>query len=137
MSITVNNIDLHGVRICLDNAETLVLTVAAAETLAEGFIIAEVSATGAAGFYTRGDTTGLEVARYVLLSDTEVTAADVTAGTKNIRVMQGGKVRQDKLVIKAGGTIDYREISGLKDNSILTVNTTDYSVLDNQQELYR
>lgn len=132
MSMTVTNVDLHGVTIDCVNAETLALAVTAAETLKEGTILAEVSATGAGGFYTRGDATGLEVARYVLLSDTEVTAADVTAGTKNVRVMQGGKVRQDKLIIKAGGTVDYREVSGLKDNSILALNTTDYSVLDNQ-----
>ncbi|AKU42609.1 hypothetical protein [Vibrio phage H188] len=132
MSMTVTNINLHGVTIDCANAETLTLAVTAAETLSEGTILAEVTATGAGGFYTRGDATGLEIARYVLLSDTVVTAADVTAGTKNVRVMQGGKVRQDKLIIKAGGTVDYREVSGLKDNSILALNTTDYSVLDNQ-----
>ena len=132
MSMTVTNQDLGGVTLNLENAETLTLAVTTAETLKEGLILAEVTATGAGGFYTRGDDTGLEVARYVLLSDTVVTAADVTATTKNVRVMQGGKVRQDKLSIKAGGTIDYREVSGLKDNSILALNTTDYSVLDNQ-----
>lgn len=132
MSMTVENINLRGVRVSLDNAETLTMAVTAAETLSEGLLLAEVSATGVGGFYTRGDATGLEVARYVLLADTVVTAADVTAGTKNVRVMQGGKVHQDKISIKAGGVIDYREVSGLKDNSILTVNTTDFSVLDNQ-----
>jgi hypothetical protein len=132
MSMTVTNINLHGVTIDCANAETLTLAVTAAETLTEGLILGEVTATGAGGFYTRGDATGLEISRYVLLSDTVVTAADVTAGTKNVRVMQGGKVRQDKLIIKAGGTVDYREVSGLKDNSILALNTTDYSVLDNQ-----
>lgn len=132
MSMTVTNVDLGGVTINTVNAETLVLAVTTAETLSEGLIIAEVTATGAGGFYTRGDATGLEIARYVLLAETVVSAADVTAGTKNIRVMQGGKVRQDKLVIKAGGTIDYREVSGLKDNSILALKTTDFSVLDNQ-----
>ena len=132
MSMTVENVNLRGVRISLDNAETLNIAVTTAETILEGTILAEVTATGTGGFYTRGDATGLEVARYVLLSDTVVSAADVTAGAKNVRVMQGGKVHQDKLIIKAGGTIDHREISGLKDNSILTVNTKDFSVLDNQ-----
>ncbi|AUR86588.1 hypothetical protein NVP1087A_07 [Vibrio phage 1.087.A._10N.261.45.F9] len=132
MSMTVTNINLHGVTIDCANAETLTLAVTAAETLSEGLIIGEVTADGSGGFYARGASDGLEIARYVLLSDTVVTAADVTAGTKNVRVMQGGKVRQDKLSIKAGGTVDYREVSGLKDNSILALNTTDYSVLDNQ-----
>lgn len=132
MSMTVTNINLHGVTIDCANAETLTLAVTAAETLSEGLILGEVTADGSGGFYARGASNGLEIARYVLLSDTVVTAADVTAGTKNVRVMQGGKVRQDKLSIKAGGTIDYREVSGLKDNSILALNTTDYSVLDNQ-----
>ncbi len=132
MSMTVTNINLHGVTVECANAETLTLAVTAAETLAEGLILGEVTADGSGGFYARGASNGLEVARYVLLSDTVVTATDVTAGTKNVRVMQGGKVRQDKLSIKAGGTIDYREVSGLKDNSILALNTTDYSVLDNQ-----
>ena len=132
MGMTVTNINLHGVTVECANAETLTLAVTAAETLAEGLILGEVTADGSGGFYARGASNGLEVARYVLLSNTVVTAADVTAGTKNVRVMQGGKVRQDKLSIKAGGTIDYREVSGLKDNSILALNTTDYSVLDNQ-----
>ena len=135
MSMTVTNVNLHGVTIDCVNAETLSISVAgltANDVIPEGMILSEVTATGAGDFYTRGDATGLEVARYVLLSDTEVTAADVTAGTKNVRVMQGGKVRQDKLIINAGGTVDYREVSGLKDNSILALNTTDYSVLDNQ-----
>ncbi|AUR92973.1 hypothetical protein NVP1181O_09 [Vibrio phage 1.181.O._10N.286.46.C9] len=132
MSMTVTNQDLGGVTLNLENAETLTLAVTTAETLSEGTILAEVAATGAGGFYTRGDSTGLEVARYVLLSDTVVTAADVTAGTKNVRVMMFGIVRQDKLIIKAGGTVDYREVSGLKDNSISVKNTTDFSVLDNQ-----
>ncbi|AUR92568.1 coil containing protein [Vibrio phage 1.174.O._10N.261.55.A8] len=132
MGMTVTNINLHGVTVECANAETLTLAVTAAETLAEGLILGEVTADGSGGFYARGASNGLEVARYVLLSQVVVTAADVTAGTKNVRVMQGGKVRQDKLSIKAGGTIDYREVSGLKDNSILALNTTDYSVLDNQ-----
>ncbi|AUR98014.1 hypothetical protein NVP1246O_07 [Vibrio phage 1.246.O._10N.261.54.E10] len=132
MSMTVTNINLHGVTIECANAETLTLAVDTAETLAEGLILGEITADGSGGFYARGASNGLEIARYVLLSDTVVTAADVTAGTKNVRVMQGGKVRQDKLSIKAGGAIDYREVSGLKDNSILALNTTDYSVLDNQ-----
>lgn len=135
MSMTVTNINLHGVTVECWNAETLNISVAgltANDVIPEGTILAEVTASGAGGFYTRGDATGLEIPRYVLLSDTTVTAADVTATTKNVRVMQGGKVRQDKLLISAGGTIDYREVSGLKDNSILVLNTTDYSVLDNQ-----
>lgn len=131
-NMKVTNQDLGGVTLNCENAETLTLAVTTAETLLEGTILAEVTATGAGGFYTRGDATGLEVARYVLLSDTEVTAADVTAGTKNVRVMMFGIVRQDKLIIKAGGTVDYREVSGLKDNSISVKNTTDFSVLDNQ-----
>lgn len=132
MSMTVTNQDLGGVTLNLENAETLTLAVTTAETLLEGTILAEVTATGAGGFYTRGDATGLEIARYVLLSDTVVTAADVTAGTKNVRVMMFGIVRQDKLIIKAGGTVDYREVSSLKDNSISVKNVTDFSVLDNQ-----
>lgn len=132
MSMTVNNINLHGAILNCDNAETEVLAVTAAETLKEGLILGRNSTTGNLGFYARGGATGLDVARYVLLSDTVVSAADVTATTKNVRVMQVGKVRQDKISTKAGDTIDYREIDGLKDNSISVVNTTDYSVLDNQ-----
>ena len=132
MSMTVTNVDLHGATIDCWNAENLTIAVTTAETLPEGLILGEVTATGVGGFYDRDDETGLEIARYVLLSDTVVTAADVTAGTKNVRVMQGGKVRQDKISTYAEDTINYLEISGLKDNSILVVNTTDYSVLDNQ-----
>jgi hypothetical protein len=132
MSMTVTNIDLHGAILNCENAETEVLAVAAAETLNEGLILGRNTTTGQLGFYARGGADGLDVARYILLSDTVVTAADVTATSKNVRVMQVGRVRQDKISIKAGGTIDYREIDGLKDNSIAVLNTTDYSVLDNQ-----
>lgn len=132
MSMTVTNIDLHGAIIDCVNAETLVLAVDTEETLAEGLILARNTSTGLMEFYARGGADGLDVAQYVLLSDTVVTAADVTATTKNVRVMQGGKVRQDKISTKAGNTINRLEIDGLKDNSILVLNTTDYSVLDNQ-----
>tara|TARA_B100001057_G_scaffold354914_1_gene356921 strand:+ start:3109 stop:3507 length:399 start_codon:yes stop_codon:yes gene_type:complete len=132
MSMTVTNVDLHGATIDCINAETETLSVSTAETLAEGLILARNTTNGNLNFYTRGGSEGLDVPRYVLLSDTEVTAEDVTATTKNVRVMQVGSVRQDKISIKAGGTIDYREIDGLKDNSISVVNTEDFSILDNQ-----
>lgn len=132
MSMTVTNINLHGAILNCENAETLTLAVTTAETLAEGLILGRNTTNGNMGFYARGGANGLDVARYILLSETVVTAADVTAGTKNVRAMQVGKVRQDKISTKAGDTIDYREIDGLKDNSISVVNTTDFSVLDNQ-----
>ncbi len=132
MSMTVTNVNLHGAKLECLNAETEVLAVAAAETLVEGLILGRNSTTGELGFYARGAAEGLDVARYVLLCDTVVTAADVTAKVKNVRVMQVGSVRQDKISTKAGDVIDYREIDGLKDNSIAVVNTADCSVLDNQ-----
>lgn len=131
-NLTVTNIDLAGATINCENAETLVLAVTAPGDLAEGLIIGRNSVSGDAGFYARGGSNGLDVARYVLLSDTEVTAADVTATTKNIRCMQAGSVRQDKISTAAADTINYLEIDGLKDNSIKVYNTTDFSVLDNQ-----
>ena len=132
MSMTVTNVDLHGATIDCINAETETLSVSTAETLAEGLILARNTTSGELGFYARGGANGLDVARYVLLADTEVTAADVTATSKNVRVMQTGSVRQDKISTKAGDAIDYREIDGLKDNSISVVNTEDFSILDNQ-----
>lgn len=132
MSMTVTNVDLHGATIDCINAETETLSVSTAEILAEGLILARNTTSGELGFYARGGANGLDVARYVLLADTEVTAADVTATSKNVRVMQTGSVRQDKISTKAGDTIDYREIDGLKDNSISVVNTEDFSILDNQ-----
>lgn len=132
MTMIVNNINLHGAILHCENAETEVLAVTVAETLNEGLILARNETSGELDFYARGGADGLDVARYVLLSDTVVSAADVTAAKKNVRVMQVGRVRQDKISIKAGGTIDHREIDGLKDNSIAVLNTTDYSVLDNQ-----
>ena len=132
MSMTVTNVNLHGAILNCENAETIKLDVSTAETLPEGLILARNTSTGNLGFYERGGSDGLDVARYVLLANTEVTAADVTATTKNVRVMQAGKVRQDKISTKAGDTIDYREVDGLKDNSISVHNTTDFSALDNQ-----
>ena len=132
MSMTVTNVNLHGAILNCENAETIKLDVSGAETLAEGLILARNTSTGNLGFYERGGSDDLDVARYVLLANTEVTAADVTATTKNVRVMQVGKVRQDKISTKAGDTIDYREVDGLKDNSISVHNTTDFSALDNQ-----
>jgi hypothetical protein len=132
MSLTITNVDLGGVTIECENAETLTLDVATAETLSEGLILGRSTATGNGDFYARGGLNGLDVARFVLLSEVVVSAADVTAGTKDVRVMEAGSVRQDKLSTKAGDTLDYRELDGLKDNNISVHNTTDYSVLDNQ-----
>jgi hypothetical protein len=114
----------------IDNAETLTLDVAAAETLSEGLILARNTTSGNLGFYARGGATGLDVPRYILTSDVEVTADDVTAGTKNVQAMTTGEVREDLISTKAGDTIDYREIDGLKDNSITVSSNTDLSFTD-------
>ena len=131
-NMTVNNINLHGAILNCENAETEILTVSEAETLNEGLILGRNSATGNLGFYERGGSDGLDVPRYILLSDVEVNAANVAAGLKTVRVMQFGKVRQDKISTKAGDAINHLEIDGLKDNSISVLKTTDFSVLDNQ-----
>lgn len=115
---------------CIENTDTFALDVAAAETLSEGLILARNTTTGNLGFYERGGATGLDVPRYILTSDVEVTAADVTATTKNVQAMTTGEVRDDRISTKAGDTIDYREIDGLKDNSITVADNTDLSFTD-------
>lgn len=132
MSMTTTNIDLGSFAVRCDNVETLLLDVSTAETLPEGLILARDSLSANGGLYARGGANGLDNPRYILMSDVVVTAADVVVGTKSVRVMQGGKVRQDKISTYAGDTINYLEIDGLKDNSILVLDNTDLSVLDNQ-----
>ena len=130
--MTTTNIDLGSFVIEVANVETLTLAVTTAETLSEGLILSRNTTTGNGGLYARDGSTGLDVPKYILMSDNVVSAADVTAGTKNVRVMQGGKVREDRISTYAADTINYLEIDGLKDNSILVQSNTDLSVLDNQ-----
>ena len=114
----------------VDNVESVTLAVAAEETLPEALIIARNSATGNAGFYARGGSDGLNEARFVLMSETVVTAEDVVAGTKSIRVMTAGEVRDDMIVTKAGDTIDYRETDGLNGNNIICSSNHKISIPD-------
>ena len=114
----------------VDNVETVTLAVTTEETLAEALIIARNSSTGNAGFYARGGSDGLNEARFVLMSEDVVTADEVAAGTKSIRVMTAGEVRDDMIVTKAGDTIDYRETDGLNGNNIICSSNHKISIPD-------
>lgn len=132
MSMTITNIDLGSFMVESWNQSVVTLAVTIAETLPEGLIIARNTTSGNAGLYATDGATGLDNPAYILTSDVVVTAADVTAGTKSVRVLQGGKVRLDKISTYAEDTIDFVQIDGLKSNSILVLDNTDLSVLDNQ-----
>lgn len=114
----------------VDNVETVTLAVTTEETLPEALVIARNSSTGNVGFYARGGSDGLDQARFVLMSEDVVTADEVAAGTKSIRVMTAGEVRNDMIVTKAGDTIDYRETDGLNSNNIICSSNHKISIPD-------
>jgi hypothetical protein len=71
---------------------------------------------------------GAQIPSQVLTYEVTTTgAADVAA-----RTLVGGRVRREKLVIDAGGTVTDRMVDSLQDYGIVAQSVTELNILDNQ-----
>lgn len=129
-NMTVNNIDLGSVVLRDTEFRDELLTLGADETVLEGTILARATggklvpyATGGAG----GAGTPVAVITY------EVTSED--AGDVAIRACVKGSLRKQRMVIHADGddsNIDNAVIDALRSYSIIAVDVSGSSALDNQ-----
>jgi len=92
------------------------------------FATMTVAADGDVVIYAVDGAGGAQVASLVLTYDITTTGvADVSA-----RVMVSGRVRRERLVIDAGGTVTDDIVDSLRDYSIVAEKVNELNILDNQ-----
>ena len=110
------------------------LTLAGADTIASGTILARDSVSLKLVLFVKGGSTnenGIPKAVYTQIDDLVVTGA----GDSAIRAMVEGFVRKERLIIDAdgdGSAVDNAVLDQLRDFGITAVNTTELGQLDNQ-----
>lgn len=129
---TITNVDLGNVVIegVADHDE--LLTLAGADTIAEGTILARDSVSGKLVLYAIGGVTnGNGIPKAVLTYEVVSTGA----GDVPVRALQTGKVNFNRLIVDADGdnsNITNAILDQLRDYGIETVKVKDLSILDNQ-----
>jgi len=131
-NITTTNVDLGNVVIegVADHDE--LLTLAGADTIAEGTILARDSVSLKLVLFAKGGITNENgIPKAVLTYEVVSTGA----GDSAIRALQTGKVNFNRLIIDADGdnsNIDNAVMDQLRDYGIETLSAQDLSILDNQ-----
>lgn len=128
----ITNID-NGVALFLGGFhEDQLLTLAGADVIAAGTILARDSASQKYVLFVKGGSTnGNGIPKAVLLDPVTSTGA----GDSAIRPLIDGKLRTDKLVIDADGdasNIDAVVRDQLRDYSLVCVDVGELNILDNQ-----
>ncbi|RLI84238.1 MAG: hypothetical protein DRP01_08290 [Archaeoglobales archaeon] len=130
-NLTNTNNDLGSV--ILQDAEFRdeLLTLAGADTLLEGTILARSTASDKLVIFVKGGSTaGNGVPKAVLTY--QVVAAG--AGDVSVRAMVGGAVRKERLVIDADGddsNVDAVVLDQLRDYGITSTDVQELNILDN------
>lgn len=131
-NIEITNIDRGSVELRDGKFRDETLTVAGAGTVAEGTILARDSVSGKLVVFEKGGTTNENGEPKAVLTH----AVTVTgAGDVRVRVLVAGTVNKNRLVIDADGddsNIDAATIDLLRDYSIVAVDVSQLSQLDNQ-----
>lgn len=131
-NITITNNELNNVVLNEGKFDDGLLTFGGAGTVIEGTILAIDSSTlKFIPFVKGGATNDNGIPKAVLTYD--VTAAG--AGDESVRVLVGGDVRQDRLVIDADGdnsNVDAAVLSQLRDYAIIPIANEQLNILDNQ-----
>lgn len=128
----ITNVDIGSVIMEGGEFADDLLTFAGAGTVLEGTILARDSVSGNLVPYVKGG-----VANENGIPKTVVTYDVVAAGAGDVpvRVLQSGVVRLPRLVIDADGdasNIDKVVIDELRDYAVVSVDTTELNILDNQ-----
>lgn len=109
-----------------------ILTLAGADTIAEGTILARSSATGKLVIFVKGGSTAGNGIPKAIVTEEYVSTG---AGDIAIRAMVTGEVYVDRLVIDADGdasNVDNAVIDELRDYGIVATVSTELNRLDNQ-----
>ncbi len=131
-NLTTTNVDLGNVIIegVADHDE--LLTLAGADDIAEGTILARDSVSGKLVLFVKGGATNENGIPKAVLT---YAVSSTGAGDVPIRVMQTGKLNFNRLVIDADGdnsNVDNAVLDQLRDYSLVTIDVQDLSILDNQ-----
>lgn len=132
MSLTVTNIDSGSVFIGAARFQDDVLTLAGADTIAPGTILARDSSTGKLVLYVKGGTTNENGIPKAVLTYQVVSTG---AGDSQVRVGITGEVNKERLVIDADGdasNVDDVVKDLLRNYGIVATEVTQLADLDNQ-----
>ena len=128
----ITNIDLGNVIYSDAEFSDELLTLAGADAIAEGTILARDSVSGKLVLFVKGGSTNENgIPKAVLTYDVSIGGA----GDVALRAMVSGKVRKERLIIDADGddsNVDNAVRDQLRDYSIVVVNVTELNGLDNQ-----
>ena len=131
-NLTIENNDVGSVLIHGESWEDDLLTFAGAATVLDGTILARDSVSLKLVPFVKGGTTnGNGIPKVVITYD--VVAAG--AGDEAVRVLIGGRVRANKLIITADGdasNIDAAVLDQLRDYNIAAENVSELNIPDNQ-----
>ncbi len=128
----ITNVDTGSVILVGVADKDELLTFLGVATVVEGTILARDSATLKLIPYVKGGVTNDDgIPKAIITYD----VTSVGAGDVPVRVMQAGTVDGSRLVINAdgdGSNIDAAVLDGLRDYSMVTIDVTNLSILDNQ-----
>ena len=129
---TISNVDLGSVILKDALFRDEELTLAGADTIAEGTILARDSASLLLVLFVKGGVTNENgIPKAVLTYEVVSTGA----GDVPIRAMLSGEVRKERLIIDAdgdGSNIDNAVLDQLRDYKIIAQDVSELNILDNQ-----
>jgi hypothetical protein len=132
-NITITNNELNNVLLNEGKFDDAQLTFAEGTSLiAEGTILALDSVSLNYVPFVKGGTTNEDgIPKAILTYDVTVESA----GTYPVRILIGGDVRQDRLIIQADGdnsNVDAAVLAQLRDYAIIPIANDQLNILDNQ-----
>ena len=131
-NLTITNNDLGNVILKDAQFRDELLTLAGADDIAEGTILARDSVSLKLVLYVKGGSTNENgIPKAVLTYDASIAGA----GDLPVRAMESGEVRAERLIIDADGdasNIDNAVLDQLRDYKIIAVDVDELNIVDNQ-----
>lgn len=131
-NLTITNLDEGSVILEGGEFRDELFTLAGADTIAEGTILARDSVSLKLVLFVKGGATNENgIPKVILMDEVVVTGA----GDTPIRAGVSGSYRKERLIIDADGddsNIDNKVMDQLRDFSLIPIDVTERSVLDNQ-----
>lgn len=132
MNMTVTNITSRDPILADAEFRDDILTLAGADVIAPGTILARDSVSQKLVLFVKGGSTNQNGIPKAILTYQVTTTG---AGDVRIRAGVAGKFRREELIIDADGTganIDAAVLDQLRDYSLVPINVTELNIVDNQ-----
>lgn len=132
MTMTVTNNDLNSPILCDADFRDELFTLAGADTIAPGTILARDSVSLKLVLFVKGGVTNQNGIPKAILSYEVVSTG---AGDVAIRAAVAGKYRKEKLIIDADGTganVDAAVMDQLRDYGLTPIDVDELNIQDNQ-----